>query len=95
MKERPKQPRKAQYHLYMDEIIQHFGGAEELCKAHTMIADASGYEYLSINTVLTWMRANKKDHTKGISIGRLLELKGVADALGLEFDLWKFCKKEK
>jgi len=27
--------------------------------------------------------------------GRLLELKGVADALGLEFDLWKFCKKEK
>lgn len=82
------------YRPDIEKIVEHLGGAAALCEYHAAVAPHAGFEELPLNTILSWVRNNKKNRTHGISLSKLMEIKCVADELQLPFNLWEFCSQE-
>lgn len=74
--------------INVQKIIKLLGGPKDLAEKHALLAMDFGWEYLSVNTIHSWIRRNK------IQWGRLPELYSIADEMGVDLDIRKYLEGE-
>lgn len=81
------------YTLDADAMVKRLGGASRVARIHDIVRDHAGFQPLAEQSIRNMVSINRRNPQMGSRMQRVLEMKAIAEIVGVEFEPMDFCTR--